>query len=94
MDIYKNKIKIGSIPDRIKAKGGICTRLKGLNLVQAPETTEVQAVYQSAIRVSREGNLLFIDFVAGTKTYTVILVNKFPFFAFAKGDTMIFSEEL
>ena len=94
MDIYKNRIHIGSIPGKIKRAGYIGTRLSGLNLLQTSERTELQAVYRSFIGCTNSCGTLVIDLVLGGRSLTILLSPRFPFIALSKGDPIVFEDEL
>ena len=94
MDIYKNRVRIGSIPGRIRRRGFIGTRLSGLNLLQTPERTELQAVYRSFIGCTQLSGTLVIDLVLGGRSLALLLSPRFPFIALTRGDPIKFEDEL
>lgn len=94
MDIYKNRVRIGSIPGKIKRRGFIGTRLSGLNLLQTPERTELQAVYKSALGLTRSGGMCIIDIVLGSCSLALLIYPRFPFLTITRGDPITFEEEL
>ena len=94
MDIYKNRIHIGTIPGKIKREGYIGTRLSGLNLLQTPERTELQAVYRSFIGCTNFSGTLVIDLVLGGRSLTILLSPRFPFITLTKGDPIKFEDEI
>ena len=94
MDIYKNRIHIGTIPKKIRRAGYIGTRLSGLNLLQTSERTELQAVYRSFIGLTHLSGTLVIDLVLGGRSLTILLAPRFPFITLSKGDPIVFEDEL
>lgn len=94
MDIYKNRIHIGTIPKKIRRAGHIGTRLSGLNLLQTSERTELQAVYRSFIGLTQLSGTLVIDLVLGRRSLTILLAPRFPFITLSKGDPFVFEDEL
>ena len=94
MDIYKNRIHIGTIPGKIKRAGYIGTRLSGLNLLQTPERTELQAVYRSFIGCTKLSGTLVIDLVLGGRSLTLLITARFPFITLTRGDPIKFEDEL
>ena len=94
MEIYKNRIHIGTIPGKIRRKGYIRTRLSGLNLLQTPERTELQAVYRSTLGCTRSGGVRIIDIVLGQHILTALLSRRYPFITLTKGDPITFEDEL
>lgn len=94
MDIYKNRIHIGTIPGKIKRQGYIYTRLSGLNLLQTSERTELQAVYRSFIGCTKLCGTLVIDLVLGGRSLTLLFSPRFPYITLSKGDPIVFEDEL
>lgn len=93
MDIYKNRIRIGAVEDRIKRPGHLRTHLTGLNFIQASERLQIEGVYRSTIAVSNHGGVLTIDIALGRQTYSVYLYGRFPFISFSREVPEIFEEE-
>lgn len=94
MDIYKNRVRIGTIPGSIRRRGYVHTRLSGLNLLQTLERTELQAVYKSALGLTRSGGVCILDIVLGSHSLTLLIYPRFPFVTITRGDPITFEEDL
>lgn len=94
MEIYKNRIQIGTLPKRIKRKGHVYTHMTGLNLLQTHEGSEIQAVYRSLLSVSKHGGVTIIDLSLGKRTFSLYIYGRFPFFAISKNVPETFEDEL
>ena len=83
MDIYKNGVLILRVPNSIRQKGSIRTKLMGFNLLQTSESSELQAVYLSLISKTISRGVTIIDFVLGERNLSVFFCSRFPFVSFS-----------
>ena len=92
MDIYRNGVLIQRVPNSIRQKGSILTRLMGFNLFQTPESIELQAVYRSLISRTVSRGLTIIDIVLGERNLSIFICYRFPFVSFSLGERKICEE--
>jgi hypothetical protein len=94
MDIYTDRVRIGSLKNVIWfKKGRFITRLVGVNITQKEEQINVEPVWVPLLAIDTDGDNTFITISTDKPKFLIVLFPRWPFVHAERTDVISLDEE-